>query len=186
MPRNAAKILNTIATMPRAVNPSGSLSGGFGTPVKSRKSLSLPAALPTMGIFCALQASKWFCGMEREFWSEVGASIIVAMRPDATCHSMWQWKSQTRGEERSQLGLLGRGRYGWRDLSGLSALKRRTMLPIGRTMKVSRLIGTAGKVSFPTYSPASSSDRTTAWKLWPWRWKGCRPESLLFSTISMI
>ena len=36
------------------------------------------------------------------------------------------------------------------DLSGLSALKRRTMLPIGRTMKVSRLIGTAGKVSLPT------------------------------------
>ena len=147
IPRNAARILNTIATMPRAVNPPGSLSGAFGTPVKSRKSLSLPAALPTMGIFCALQASKWFCGIEREFWRAVGASIIVAMRPDATCHSMWQWKSQTRAEETSQLGLLVTDRY---DLSGLSALKRRTMLPIGRTMKVSRLIGTAGKVSFPT------------------------------------
>ena len=72
-----------------------------------------------------------------------------------------------RGDELA--GVLKGWRH-WRgesivgDLSGLSALKRRTMLPIGRTMKVSRLIGTAGKVSLPTYSPASSSERTTAWK----------------------
>ena len=33
------------------------------------------------------------------------------------------------------------------DLSGLSALKRSTMLPFGRTMNVSRLIGVVGSVS---------------------------------------
>ena len=48
------------------------------------------------------------------------------------------------------------------DLSGLSALKRRTIFPIGRTMKVSRLIGTAANVSLPTYWPASSSERAAA------------------------
>lgn len=37
-----------------------------------------------------------------------------------------------------------------RNLSGLSALKRRTMFPIGRTIKVSRLIGTGGNVSLAT------------------------------------
>jgi len=36
------------------------------------------------------------------------------------------------------------------DLSGLSARNRSTMLPFGRTMKVSRRIGTAGNVSLPT------------------------------------
>ena len=30
----------------------------------------------------------------------------VAMRPEATCHSMWQWKSQMRGEG-ELAGLLG-------------------------------------------------------------------------------
>ena len=54
------------------------------------------------------------------------------------------------------MGEIGKG-----DLSGLSALKRRTMFPIGRTIIVSRLMGTAGSVSLPTYSPASSSERTT-------------------------
>ena len=27
---------------------------------------------------------------------ERGASMKVATRPEAMCHSMWQWKSQTR------------------------------------------------------------------------------------------
>ena len=54
------------------------------------------------------------------------------------------------------MGEIGEG-----DLSGLSALKRRRIFPIGRTIIVSRLMGTAGSVSLPTYPPASSSERTT-------------------------
>ena len=57
IPKNAVKMLNTNATIPFGVNPSGSGPGGSGTPVRSRKSTSLPAALPTMGRFCALQTS---------------------------------------------------------------------------------------------------------------------------------
>ena len=57
IPKNAVKMLNTNATIPFGVNPSGSGPGGSGTPVRSKKSLSLPAALPTMGMFCALQTS---------------------------------------------------------------------------------------------------------------------------------
>lgn len=38
-------------------------------------------------------------GEEEEDWSERGDSMKVATRPEAMCHSMWQWKSQTRGEE---------------------------------------------------------------------------------------
>ena len=97
MPKNALKQLNTSATIPLAVKPSGSGPGGAGAPVKSRKSLSFPAALPTTGMFCALQTSRWSWGMEREDWRRAGASMKVAMRPEATCHSMWQWKNQTRG-----------------------------------------------------------------------------------------
>ena len=58
MPKNALRILNASATIPLAVKPSGSGPGGAGTPVRSRKSLSFPAALPTTGMFCALQASR--------------------------------------------------------------------------------------------------------------------------------
>ena len=76
------------------------------------------------------------------------------------------------------------GRKG--DLSGLSALKRKTILPIGRTIKVSRLIGTAANVSLPTNSPACPFERAAAWKAWPWRWKGCLPVSLLLRMISII
>lgn len=79
---------------------------------------------------------------------------------------------------------MGRGR-GKGDLSGLSALNLRTMFPIGRTIKVSRLIGTAANVSLPTYFPASLSERAAAWKAWPWRWKGCLPVSLLLRMISI-
>lgn len=61
-------------------------------------------------------------------------------------------------------GEVARGRG---DLSGLSALKRRTILPIGRTIKVSRLIGTAANFSLPLYWPASLSERAAAWKAWP-------------------
>lgn len=49
------------------------------------------------------------------------------------------------------------------DLSGLSALKRKTIFPIGFTMRVSRLMGTAANVSLPTYWPASSAERAAAW-----------------------
>ena len=98
-PANAAKQLNTSATTPLAVNPSGKRPGGFGASVKSKKSFSLPAALPAVGMFWALQASRWDGGMERDCWRREGASMMVAIRPDATCHSMWQWKSQMRGEE---------------------------------------------------------------------------------------
>ena len=79
---------------------------------------------------------------------------------------------------------MGRGR-GKGDVSGLSALNLRTMFPIGRTIKVSRLIGTAANVSLPAYLPASSSERAAAWKAWPWRWKGCLPVSLLLRMISI-
>ena len=41
----------------------------------------------------------WDCGLEDwDCWRERGASIMVATRPEAMCHSMWQWKSQMRGE----------------------------------------------------------------------------------------
>ena len=50
--------------------------------------------------------------------------------------------------------VLQRGRrtrgMGREDLSGLSARKRMTMLPLGRTIKVSRRIGVAGRVSLAT------------------------------------
>lgn len=60
-------------------------------------------------------------------------------------------------------GGEGRHRGMKGDLSGLSALKRKTIFPIGLTMKVSRLIGIAANVSLPTYWPASSSERAAAW-----------------------
>ena len=72
------------------------------------------------------------------------------------------------------------------DLSGLSALNRRTMFPIGCTINVSLFIGTAANVSLPAYLPASSLERAAAWKAWPWRWKGCLPVSLLLTTISIM
>lgn len=33
-------------------------------------------------------------GRESCCWRARGASIMVAIRPEETCHSMWQWKSQ--------------------------------------------------------------------------------------------
>ena len=81
-------------------------------------------------------------------WRERGLSMKVATRPEAMCHSMWQWKSQMRGGEGVSCGFGGGG--GGENLSGLSARNLKTMLPFGRTVNVSRLIGTAGKVSFPT------------------------------------
>jgi hypothetical protein len=32
-----------------------------------------------------------------------GASMNVATSPEATCHSMWQWKSQTPATNKCQL-----------------------------------------------------------------------------------
>ena len=98
IPKKALKQLKTIATIPFGVKPAGNGPGGSGAPVKSRRSRVFPAALPTVGISWALQASKWSGGMERDDWRREGASIMVAMRPEATCHSMWQWKYQMRGE----------------------------------------------------------------------------------------
>lgn len=69
---------------------------------------------------------------------------------------------------------------------GLLALKRKTMLPLGYRTKVSRRIGMSLKSAEVTLEssnvPASSSERQTAWKLWPWRWNGCLPESRLSTT----
>ena len=101
MPKNAHKILNTNATTPLGVNPGGNGAGGPGAPFRFRKSTSFPAALPTVGMFWAVQASWWDWGMERERgedWRREGASIMVATRPEARCHSMWQWKNQMRGK----------------------------------------------------------------------------------------
>ena len=71
-----------------------------------------PAALPAMEMSCFVQASMWEVGMaraeelgdaygepasERVFWRSRGRSTMVAMRPEAMCHSMWQWKSQMPG-----------------------------------------------------------------------------------------
>lgn len=57
MPKNATRQLKTNATMPLASKPVGKGPGGAGAPVKSRKSLVLPAALPAMGESKARQAS---------------------------------------------------------------------------------------------------------------------------------
>ena len=122
IPNTALSALNTNATMPFAVNPSGNGGTLLFAPVKSIKSTVFPAALPDVGEFVRAQVSKCEDGIERSFgesrgladgersvllgleeigaklfwvWSSRGASIIVAMRPESTCHSMWQWKSQT-------------------------------------------------------------------------------------------
>ena len=61
----------------------------------------LPAALPVVGTDWAAQAERWEGGREvrdKDCWRASGASIRVAMSPEATCHSMWQWKSQTRAK----------------------------------------------------------------------------------------
>ncbi len=125
IPRKALTMLNTNATTPFAVNPSGKGAGLTFAPFISKRSSVFPAALPDMGMFCFVHASICPCGSDSDSWSARGASIMVAMRPDATCHSIWQWKSQ---------------------MPGLSARKRRTMLLFGWTMKVSRFMGTVGKV----------------------------------------
>jgi hypothetical protein len=56
-------------------------------------------------------------------------------------------------------------------IPGLSALKRRTMCPSGLKTKVSLRIGIAGYMVWLEFdeskTPASSSDRAIAWKLWP-------------------
>jgi len=96
-PKNALRQLNTIATIPLAVKPAGRGGGDLFAPFKSKRSFVLPAALPAMGTSWAAQAARWSGGIVSVSWREVGASIIVATRPEATCHSMWQWKSQMRG-----------------------------------------------------------------------------------------
>lgn len=50
---------------------------------------------------------------------------------------IWKMRDREKGKKRA-------------DLSGLSALKRRTIFPNGRTMNVSRLIGIVGNVSLFT------------------------------------
>ncbi len=75
------------------------LSGNGGTvfaPVKSVKFCVLPAALPAVGIPWVWQTAKWSGGIVSPA-SSWGASTIVAIRPMTTCHSIWQWNSQTPG-----------------------------------------------------------------------------------------
>ena len=105
MPAKALRQLQTKATMPLAVNPAGRGRGGSGAPVRSSGSTALPAALPTVGMFWAVQTSRWEGGMERVVWRRAGASIMVAMRPDARCHSMWQWKNQMRARRWVSWGI---------------------------------------------------------------------------------
>lgn len=50
MPKKALKQLKTKATTPRAVNPGGRGAGGRFSPLKSKKSWVLAAALPAVGI----------------------------------------------------------------------------------------------------------------------------------------
>lgn len=125
IPKIALKMLNASATIPLAVNPFGNGAGLTFAPLISKRSLVLPAALPAMGMFCFVHASICACGSVNDSWSARGASIIVATRPVAMCHSIWQWKSQ---------------------MPGLSARNRKTILLFGWTMKVSRFMGTAGKM----------------------------------------
>lgn len=95
-PMNAARTLNTSATIPRAVNPAGRLGGGTVAPLRFKRSSVLPAALPAVAMFWDLQACRWSSGILRLACNSSGASTMVAIRPLATCHSMWQWKSQMR------------------------------------------------------------------------------------------
>ena len=88
MPRNALRQLNTSATMPRAVKPAGRGAGETLAPFKSNRSFVLPAALPDVGRRWSWQTCRWSRGITRLFCSSSGASIIVATRPEATCHSM--------------------------------------------------------------------------------------------------
>lgn len=104
-PMNAATTLNTSATVPRAVNPSGNLAGGTVAPLRFKRSSVLPAALPAVAMFWDLQTCRWSSGILRLACNSSGASIMVAVRPLATCHSMWQWKSQMR--ERSERSANG-------------------------------------------------------------------------------
>jgi hypothetical protein len=96
-------------------------------------------------------------------------STNVMINPESTCHSIWQWKSQT---------------------PGLSALKRMTRWPFGLTRMTSRRIGLVGYTTEPlvtdsgSKSPDSSSPRRIVWKAWPCKWNGCLPGSWLFKTIS--
>ena len=61
-----------------------------------------PAAFPAVGTFSDTQTSRCPLGIWIVFCSSRGASTKVAMRPETTCHSMWQWKSQTPGEGKVQ------------------------------------------------------------------------------------
>lgn len=84
-----------IAMLRKGTHPSGNSAGGEGWPSKLNRSTVLPAALPLMGILSTAHVSKCSCGMLRVFCSSRGASTKVAINPETTCHSMWQWKSQT-------------------------------------------------------------------------------------------
>jgi hypothetical protein len=90
IPRNAAKQLNTSATIPLGVKPAGSVPGLLFSPFRSRKFTVLPAAFPAVGTLPALQALQWSSGILPASCCcmSIGRSIMVAMRPDATCHSM--------------------------------------------------------------------------------------------------
>lgn len=74
--------------------PSGRRGGGTFSPERSRRSV-FPAALPTVGMLPALHASRWFWGSFSEACNARGSSTNVAINPDVTCHSIWQWNSQT-------------------------------------------------------------------------------------------
>lgn len=58
-------------------------------PVKSVKLPVLPAALPDVGMLCASQLALWSAGIDSPR-SDSGASMIVAVSPMMTCHSIWQ------------------------------------------------------------------------------------------------
>lgn len=93
-------------------------------PVISVRFFVFPAAFPAVNMFCASHTALWSGGMVRPI-SSSGASMMVATRPIATCHSMWQWKS-------------------W--MPGLSATNRITAELLALTVTTSRLMGTSGKL----------------------------------------
>lgn len=122
MPMKALMMLNTKATIPLAVNPAGIGPGDRFWPDRSLRSSVLPAAFPATAIPWEVHAARWSSGILMDDCRASGASIKVATRPLATCHSMWQWKSQTR-----RMGQSGMVRRMGTHLSGLSARKRRTI-----------------------------------------------------------
>lgn len=59
----------------------GFFSGVVGAPVRFKKFLLLPAALPVVGMPWRRQESKWFFGIDSVRCIMSGATIRVAVRP---------------------------------------------------------------------------------------------------------